>query len=101
MTAHPYWFALLVGIVQVGLLALAFYAGKVSVPKPEPAPEPAPAEDSPLLAAARLLTEQAERTCRGGGEYKRHWCYARLLKQFPELPKRDLAYAIEVALRQE
>jgi hypothetical protein len=42
-----------------------------------------------------LLAEDTHKT----GEWKRHWVYSKLIKAFPETEKRDLALAIEVALR--
>lgn len=33
------------------------------------------------------------------GEHKRHVVYARLMKEYPEVPKRDLAYLIELAIQ--
>ena len=35
-----------------------------------------------------------------GGEAKRHQVYARLIKDFPDAPKRELSLAIELALFQ-
>lgn len=35
------------------------------------------------------------------GEWKRHQVYARLLKTFPSEDKKDLAFAIELAMRKD
>lgn len=53
----------------------------------------------PLDAMAWQLVELAERIPETSGEYKRHWVYARLLKDFPMRPKRDAALAIELAIQ--
>ena len=50
-----------------------------------------------MFKRARILTQEAETTLiGGGGEAKRHFVYARLLKEFPN--KREAALAIELAL---
>ena len=51
-----------------------------------------------LLAAAERETARAE-GLDASGEYRRHSVYAALLRQFPSASKRDLALAIELALR--
>jgi hypothetical protein len=51
-----------------------------------------------VTAAAKAITRDCERLD-AGGEYKRHQAYAKLIGQFPDMPKRDLAFAIELALR--
>lgn len=57
-------------------------------------------EHPELLKVARELTELAEDLAgEPGGEYKRHWVYAQLLDQFPDMTKRDISAAIEVALQ--
>lgn len=33
------------------------------------------------------------------GEFKRHQVYARLIKEFPEIPKKDLGLAIEIGVQ--
>ena len=33
------------------------------------------------------------------GEGKRHHVYARLIKEYPEIPKRDLALSIEIGVQ--
>lgn len=54
-----------------------------------------------LLAAAKREVEKAEALYQDqAGEFKRHQVYAALLKKFPREPKREVGYAIEVALRQ-
>jgi len=53
----------------------------------------------PILARARVLTaEQDERWGDRDGEAKRHQVYSRLIKEFPDRQKRELARAIEDAL---
>ena len=55
-------------------------------------------EDLPIYA------KRAEALVRGidrlemSGEYKRHQVYAKLIKEFPGVPKRTLGLAIEVAV---
>lgn len=49
----------------------------------------------PATKALIMLAEDTHRT----GEWKRHWVYAKLIKEFPDTDRRDLALAIEVALR--
>lgn len=52
------------------------------------------------VVRGRVLCDQQEQTRPGtSGEYKRHQVYARLLTEFPGVAKRDLALAIELALR--
>lgn len=51
----------------------------------------------PVLTRALTLTRDADTTLTGG-EAKRHHVYARLIKDFPMIPKRELALAIELAL---
>ena len=52
---------------------------------------------TPVLERATQLTQDAD-TSLTGGEAKRHQVYARLIKDFPMTPKRELALAIELAL---
>ena len=52
---------------------------------------------APVLARATELARDADTTLTGG-EAKRHQVYARLIKDFPITPKRELALAIELAL---
>lgn len=51
----------------------------------------------PVLDRAGVLTRDADTTL-SGGEAKRHQVYARLIKDFPAVDKRELALAIELAL---
>lgn len=44
-----------------------------------------------ITSADSIFPEQS-------GEYKRHVVYAKLIKKFPETPKRQIALAIELAL---
>lgn len=53
--------------------------------------------DPVLLARAVQRVKEASRL-EGSGEYKRHVVYARLIKEFPTTPRRQLALAIEIAL---
>ena len=53
--------------------------------------------DPVLLARTKQLVEAAE-VMGGSGEYKRHKVYARLIKEFPTYPYRNLALAIEITL---
>ena len=55
-----------------------------------------PSVDSPLLVRTKELVTQQEAEG-GNGELKRHRAYARLIKDFPDLSRRQLAVAIEVA----
>lgn len=52
----------------------------------------------PLLAAATAACRTVQ-ALDAGGEYKRHQAYALLIDQFPSVPRRHLAYAIEVAIQ--
>jgi len=54
-----------------------------------------------IVNRARELVHIADlRSAEGTtGEYKRHNVYSRLLKEFPEVPKRDVGLAIELAVR--
>ena len=58
-------------------------------------------EDAPnvYVEAAKPLVEWADTVEEWSGEAKRHQVYARLIKQFPEANKRDLALAIELSLK--
>lgn len=49
-----------------------------------------------ILARTKVLVTQQEAEG-GNGELKRHRAYARLLKEFPQVPRRQLAVAIEAA----
>ncbi len=65
-----------------------------------PAPSaPAPLVPGPVLAQARALTWAIDASPMGG-EAKRHAVYAQLIKLFPAVSKRDLALAIELALKE-
>lgn len=55
---------------------------------------------SPYIAIAKTLIDQAEaRLGAGFGDAKRRDVYARLMKEFPEARKRDLAFVIEQVLQ--
>jgi hypothetical protein len=53
--------------------------------------------DQAVLDRAAVLIGEADTTL-SGGEAKRHQVYARLIKDFPATPKRELGLAIELAL---
>ena len=66
-------------------------------------PPPAPPEllpEDPALWRVRALVKEQETMDGPSGEYKRHQVYAKLLKEFPERRRRDLAYLIEVAIQE-
>ena len=66
-------------------------------PRPVVVPDPAP---NPFHARVRSLMAMSEaRFGAGFGEAKRREVYARLIKEYPETRKRDLAYAIEQVLQ--
>ena len=56
--------------------------------------------DPLVLETAKELVsqEETEHPEPGYGEAKRHRVYGRLLKTFPDYPKRELSWAIEAAL---
>lgn len=54
--------------------------------------------DTELLLRADALTKRAETEARSG-EWRRHQVYAAMLKDFPAVSKREIAMAIELALR--
>ena len=58
----------------------------------------APSVPTPFVTRAADLTTTVNPGF--GGEAKRHQVYARLIKDFPDAPKRDLSMAIELALFQ-
>ena len=53
----------------------------------------------PLVRRAAMLCtlEDCEHPDHGQGEVKRHRVYARLMKEYPHMDKRTLAFAIELA----
>lgn len=54
----------------------------------------------PMLARVKQLTDEWDGKLGAGfGEAKRHNVYAQLIKEFPKVSKRELAYAIEWVLR--
>ena len=59
-----------------------------------------PMLSAPLLDRAAWLVEQQAREspATDGGEVRRHRVYARLIKDFPQEPRRHLALAIERAV---
>lgn len=91
-------------VFAVGLWVLCAVLGAVVgywwLPRPAAvldSPAAVEAAESPLEARARALAAQAEQGP-GGGEYRRHQCYARLIKEFPAESKRVIAMAIEKGL---
>lgn len=93
---------LLLGVL-LGVIAGALGSYAVSRWR-RPAPQAAvtcqrphlPAVAEAVVARAKELVAQQEAEG-GNGELKRHRAYARLLKEFPETPSRQLALAIESA----
>lgn len=63
-----------------------------------PLPHLPPLSYDLLKRAGTLITEQEQFADRSG-EAKRHQVYARLLKEYPNRSKGDLAFAIEAVLR--
>jgi len=55
--------------------------------------------DRPLLDRAVEFVKEADTLADVTGEFRRHQVYAKLQDEFPDRKKRDLAYAIELALR--
>lgn len=59
-----------------------------------------PQEVAPYIGKAKeLCQQQAEQYPDRSGEAKRHAVYARLIKEFPQAPHRDLSWAIDWVLR--
>ena len=56
----------------------------------DPTPIPVEQRALVLVTAANLSV--------GSGEYKRHHVYARLIKEFPDVPHNQLGLAIETAV---
>ncbi len=54
--------------------------------------------DPAILDSAKLMTTQAE-TMGGSGEYRRREALRAMMNRHPKAPERDLALAIELALR--
>jgi len=90
---NPEMTVLLTAVFVMAGFVGAFYTGYLLRPVLPSPPSKAPSEA--LARRAFELTDYAERTMDAGGEYKRHWVYARLLKDFPEAPKRAVSLAIE------
>ena len=91
-------------ILSIGLWLLCAVLGAAVgywwLPRPAAVldnPASVEAVESPLEARARELTAQAE-AGPGGGEYKRHQVYAKLIKEFPAESRRLIAMAIEKGL---
>ena len=56
------------------------------------------ARDACYDRAVILVREMGSR--QATGEYKRHQVYARLMKEYPDLPHRQIAVRIEAAVRE-
>jgi len=53
-----------------------------------------------LVEEAITVTRSADKQIKeASGEFKRHWVLSKLLKMHPEAAERDVALAIELALR--
>lgn len=62
--------------------------------------DPAPVAGTALSQMAAVLVRQADDTHgHASGEHRRHQVYARLLKEFPAAPKRNVSQAIETAVQ--
>jgi hypothetical protein len=56
---------------------------------------------TPVYIRAKALIGEAEGFAEGtSGEYKRHYVYAQLLKEFPEESRRNLGFLIEQVLQE-
>jgi hypothetical protein len=59
-----------------------------------------PSSAKSLLSDAGIIVKFQDRDhAQESGEWKRHQCYAALIKKFPQSGKRDIALAIELAVR--
>ena len=67
---------------------LVWLLGKLESPKDLP----------PYLERAAVLVAAIDRV-EQGGEWKRHQVYARLIKEFPQISRKDLGLAIEIAVQ--
>jgi hypothetical protein len=76
---------------------IASYLSKSAVAIDIPLPKPEIILD-PFETHVRDLIREKERL-NVDGEYKRHMVYAELIKRFPNMRKRDIALAIEVAIQ--
>ncbi len=60
-----------------------------------------PPTPSPYSVAAGTFVRKVEAELTDQtGEYKRHIVYSRLIKQYPDARKRDLAFAIEQVMQE-
>lgn len=55
-------------------------------------------EDLICAASSPMRVEELKKDM--SGEYKRHQVYAKLIKRFPDEPRRDIGLAIELAVRE-
>ena len=53
-----------------------------------------------ILPAALEIIMALEKVPDVSGEWKRHQCFAKLIKKYPDIRKRDLALAIEIVVQQ-
>lgn len=66
----------------------------------EPPPKEVLHEEPPVYKRALELCRGAETFAPGtSGEYKRHQVYSKLIKEFPEIARKDLGLIIEQAVR--
>lgn len=85
------------GVLTIASL-LRRLADWLDPPVPIVVPEPEP---NPFHARVRsLMAIMDARFGAGFGEAKRHNVYAQLIKEYPDVRKRDLAYAIEQVLQE-
>jgi len=58
------------------------------------------APEDKFLTSIIAEVNKADKVYEGtSGEHKRHQVYSRLIKKYPDIDKKELAYAIEVAVR--
>lgn len=84
-------------LIEFGFWLLAKCGLDVEIKKPRNILDVGP-EVLNLLETARRLVAMVDPGPESG-EWKRHTVYSRLIKLFPASAKRDLALAIELALR--
>ena len=69
-------------------------------PVAPPQATPIPQVDMKVIKKAKIYTRECEKYSAPGtsGEFKRHIVYAKLIKDFPSVPKRQISIAIELGL---